>query len=59
MLGDDLPGVRVAGGDVAVVDEEQHGGAGVGGADAEVAELSGVAEGDFAVFVARQTMWQG
>lgn len=50
-LGDDLAGVRVADGDVAVVDEEEHGCAGVGPADAEVAEVAGVADGDFAVLV--------
>jgi len=51
VFGDDLAGVRVACDDVSIVDEEQHGRAGVGFADAEVAEFSGVAEGDFSVFV--------
>ncbi|MBP2436597.1 hypothetical protein JOF34_001183 [Microbacterium amylolyticum] len=51
MFGDDLAGVRVTGGDVPVVDEHEHGGAGVGFADAQVAELAGVADGDFPVLV--------
>lgn len=43
VFGDDLAGVGVADGGVAVVDEYQYGCADVGSADAEVAELSGVA----------------
>ena len=37
VFGDDLSGVRVAGDDLAVVDEHEHGCAGVCFADAEMA----------------------
>jgi hypothetical protein len=44
---DDLSGGGVADGDVGVVDEHQDVFLGVGAADADVAELAGVAEGEF------------
>lgn len=51
VFGDYLAGVCVADGDGAVVDEYEYGFADVGPSDAEVADLAGVAEGDFAVLV--------
>jgi hypothetical protein len=44
---DDLSGGSVADGDVGVVDEHQDVFMGVGAADADVAELSCVSEGEF------------
>lgn len=50
-LGEVFAGVQGDDGGVVVVDEADDLGAGVGSADAEAEELTGVAEGDFAVVV--------
>ena len=51
MFGEDLADAGMADGGVWVVVEHEDLDSGVGSADAEVSELAGVAEGDFAVWV--------
>lgn len=48
VLGEDLAGGGIAGGDLAIIDQQQHSAAPVGGPDSQMAQPAGIADGDFA-----------